>query len=51
MEAVGKAASSLHQATAFVLIPLVLLHAGAAFHHALVRRDGVFARMWPAAGR
>ncbi|MCE6958014.1 cytochrome b [Cereibacter sphaeroides] len=51
MEAVGKAASSLHWATAMVLIPLVLLHAGAALHHALVRRDGVFARMWPAAGR
>ncbi|MGP3697987.1 cytochrome b [Rhodobacter sp. NSM] len=51
IETVGNTASALHEATAFVLIALVLLHAGAALHHAFARRDGVFARMWPAAGR
>lgn len=50
-EALGSAASAMHEAAAYALIALVLLHAGAALHHALVRRDGVFARMWPAARR
>lgn len=36
-----------HAVAAFVLIGLVLLHVGAALFHALVRRDGVFRRMWP----
>ena len=40
-------AVAVHAATKFLLIGLVALHAGAALHHALIRRDGVFHRMWP----
>jgi cytochrome b561 len=28
-----------------------VLHVGAALFHGVVKRDGVFARMWPALGR
>ncbi|WP_330451095.1 hypothetical protein FLP41_10390 [Paracoccus marcusii] len=30
---------------------VVALHVGAALHHALIRRDGVWARMWPPRAR
>ncbi|SHJ20751.1 cytochrome b [Wenxinia saemankumensis] len=42
------AAQAVHFYARFALIALVLLHAGAALHHLLVARDGVFQRMWPA---
>ena len=35
----------LHAWLAYALLALVLLHAGAALHHAWVRRDGVFPHM------
>jgi cytochrome b561 len=41
------AMSALHAATAWALGVLVALHIAAAFWH-LLRRDGLFARMWPA---
>ena len=50
-DTLAKAAKSIHWATHFVVIALIALHVAAALYHALVRRDGVFARMWPAAGR
>lgn len=41
-----EAMSELHEATVWVLVVLLVLHiAGAVWH--LLRRDGVFARMWP----
>jgi cytochrome b561 len=44
----GKAAmSALHAATAWTLGVLVALHIAAALWH-LLRRDGLFSRMWPA---
>lgn len=46
-ETLEETAQSIHLATRYVLIPLVLLHVGAALYHLLVRRDGVFGRMWP----
>lgn len=50
-DALAKAAKTIHWATHYVVIALIALHVAAALYHALVRRDGVFARMWPAAGR
>jgi cytochrome b561 len=46
-EAVGKVASVVHKVSAICLILLIVMHVGAATFHGLVRRDGVFARMWP----
>ncbi len=47
-EALANAAKSLHYAVAWALAVLVALHVGAALHHALIKRDGIFQRMWPA---
>lgn len=38
---------AIHVAGAFVLMGLLALHVAGALHHLLIRRDGVFARMWP----
>ena len=45
------AASSLHELAAWALMAVLALHVGAALHHALIRRDGVWARMWPPRAR
>lgn len=45
------AAKTVHWVTHYVLVLLVAMHIGAALLHGLILRDGVFARMWPAAGR
>lgn len=47
-EALANAAKSLHYAGAWALAILVALHVAAALQHALIKRDGVFRRMWPA---
>lgn len=46
-EALANAAKSLHYAGAWALALLVALHVGAALQHALIKRDGIFQRMWP----
>ncbi|MEM9316104.1 MAG: cytochrome b/b6 domain-containing protein [Pseudomonadota bacterium] len=43
-------AKALHRRAGLALIPLLALHVGAALYHAIVKRDGVFARMWPPLG-
>jgi cytochrome b561 len=43
---VQDAMGSVHGITAWLLGALIAVHVGAALYH-LVRRDGVFARMWP----
>lgn len=40
-------ASMLHFYGKFVLVALVVLHVAGALHHAVLKRDGVFSRMWP----
>ncbi|MEO1079516.1 MAG: cytochrome b/b6 domain-containing protein [Pseudomonadota bacterium] len=44
-------AKALHRLAGLALIPLVALHVGAALYHGMIKRDGVFARMWPPLGR
>lgn len=46
-EALAKAAETFHSLAAFALMALILLHVAAASYHGIVRRDGVFSRMWP----
>ena len=46
-EGVSHVAENVHQAAAFLLIGLVLLHVAAALYHRLVLGDGILARMWP----
>lgn len=49
-DTVAGIASTIHFGAGLVLAALIALHIGAALHHGIVRRDGVFARMWPPAG-
>jgi cytochrome b561 len=46
-DALAEAAKGVHAAARIPLVLLILAHVGAAAFHGLVRRDGVFARMWP----
>ncbi len=46
-EMLANIAKSIHYLTAFAIVVLLLMHIGAALQHALIRRDGVFERMWP----
>lgn len=50
-EALATAAKTLHYVGGLALAALVLLHIGAALQHGLIKRDGVFSRMWPPFGR
>lgn len=40
-------AKAIHAATRFVLVAFIILHISAAAFHGLIKRDGVFGRMWP----
>lgn len=50
-DALANTAKAVHWATHYVVILLIAMHVGAALFHGLVKRDGVFARMWPDFGR
>lgn len=50
-EDLAETAKAIHFYVRFPLVGLILLHIGAALHHAIVRRDGVFSRMLPSSGR
>jgi len=46
-EALATSASEFHELCKSVLIVLMAGHIGAAAMHGLVKRDGIFSRMWP----
>lgn len=46
-EALAQVAKSVHFFGSIALTALIALHIGAALFHAIIRRDGVFSRMWP----
>lgn len=48
-EAVAGFAKGVHASGALALIAILVVHVGAALHHAVIRRDGVWQRMWPPA--
>ena len=50
-ETLESAAQAVHYWTRYLLVPLILVHVGAALQHRFWLRDGVFARMWPPLGR
>lgn len=47
MDETAKAAGAVHGAAKWGLMALIALHVAAATYHGIVRRDGVFSRMWP----
>lgn len=47
----AEAAKTAHFYGRFALIGMVALHVAAAAYHGLIRRDGVFGRIWPPLGR
>jgi cytochrome b561 len=46
-EGLANAAQAIHGTVRFALFALILMHVGAALYHAVIKRDGVFSRMWP----
>ncbi len=46
-DALAQTAKSIHARAKFGIGLFIALHVGAAAYHGLVRRDGVFSRMWP----
>lgn len=46
-EPLAKVAEAVHATCALGLIGLIGIHVAAASYHGLVRKDGVFSRMWP----
>lgn len=44
------AAQNAHRVAAFLIIAILAVHIAAALQHALIRRDGVWSRMWPPGG-
>lgn len=50
-EPVANFAKAVHFWARFALIGLIAAHVGAALYHGIVKKDGVFSRMWPAAAR
>lgn len=50
-DALAEVAKSIHYYAGYVIAGLIAMHIGAALHHAIIRKDGVFSRMWPPLGR
>lgn len=46
-EGVAAVAKAVHATARYGLVLLILLHVAAAAYHGIIRRDGVFSRMWP----
>lgn len=50
-EALATAAKTVHLFGAYAISALIALHVAAALYHGIIRRDGIFGRMWPPVGR
>lgn len=46
-DGLAERAKAIHSTARYALLALIVVHVGAAAYHGLVRRDGVFSRMWP----
>jgi len=46
-DSLAETAKAIHATLRYPLIALIVLHIGAALHHAIIKRDGVFQRMLP----
>ncbi len=49
-DALAELAKAVHFYGAYAIAVLVVIHVAAAAYHGLVRRDGIFSRMWPPVG-
>jgi len=49
-DALAAIAKSVHYYGGLAIAALIVLHIGAALHHGIVKKDGVFSRMWPPLG-
>lgn len=49
-DALAEVAKSVHYYAGLTIAAIIALHVGAALFHGLVKRDGVFSRMWPPVG-
>jgi cytochrome b561 len=50
-DALAAFAKTTHYVGGITLTALVVLHCSAALYHGILKRDGVFSRMWPPLGR
>ena len=50
-DALAEVAKTVHFYAGYAIAGLVVLHICAAAYHGLVRRDGIFSRMWPVFAR
>jgi cytochrome b561 len=48
--ALEEIAVTVHYAAGIAIVAVLALHIGAAAFHGVVKRDGIFSRMWPPAG-
>ena len=48
---IEKVALFIHETAVWLLIALILAHVGAALMHGIIKKDGVFSRMWPQFGK
>lgn len=46
-ETLADTAQAIHSFARFILVAFIALHIAAALQHGLIKRDGVFRRMWP----
>lgn len=46
-DALAEVAKTIHYGAGLAIAALIALHIAAAAHHGVLRRDGVFSRMWP----
>ena len=49
-DALAEVAKRVHYIAAISIAAVLATHVGAALHHGIMRRDGVFSRMWPPIG-
>lgn len=49
-DALASVAMSVHYLAGLAIAALAVVHVGAALHHGIIARDGVFSRMWPPVG-
>lgn len=49
-DTLAAAAKTVHELGGYAIAALLLAHIGAALHHGLIRRDGLWARIWPPQG-
>ncbi|NKX44022.1 cytochrome b [Roseicyclus persicicus] len=49
-DALAEVAKTIHYGAGLLIAAVIALHVGAALFHGIVKRDGVFSRMWPPLG-